>query len=270
MRKTTYLFLIVLSFSLTFCENFNPNDAVEDEPIKSVREFYQLKVYSFKSDIQVKATDKFLKEAYLPGLKKLGINNIGVFKLKPNDRDTIQKTFVLIPFTRINQFIALEDSLSKDEQYLKAGSDYIDASYDEPPYDRIESILLKAFSDMPIMQTPTLDGPKKERIYELRSYESSTEQYYKNKVEMFNEGGEVKLFDRLGFNAVFYGEVISGSKMPNLMYMTTFSNQTSRDEHWKAFAESPEWKALTGIDKYKNNVSHIDISFLYPTDYSDY
>jgi hypothetical protein len=35
-------------------------------------------------------------------------------------------------------------------------------------------------------------------------------------------GGEVPLFVRLGFNAVFYGEVIVGSHMPNLMYMTTF------------------------------------------------
>ena len=87
---------------------------------------------------------------------------------------------------------------------------------------------------------------------------------------MFNAGGEIKLFERLGFNAVFYGEVISGAKMPNLMYMTTFADQQSRDAHWKSFVDSPEWKGLIAMEKYKNNISHIDITFLYPTDYSDY
>ena len=87
---------------------------------------------------------------------------------------------------------------------------------------------------------------------------------------MFNAGGEVKLFDRLKFNAVFYGEVISGSKMPNLMYMTTFTDQTSRDEHWEAFVDSPEWKEISVLSKYENTVSHADIYFLYPTAYSDY
>jgi hypothetical protein len=58
--------------------------------------------------------------------------------------------------------------------------------------------------------------------------------------------------------------------MPNLMYMTTFSDQKNRDAHWKKFVDSPEWKELVVMDKYKNNVSHIDIIFLYPTEYSDY
>jgi len=87
---------------------------------------------------------------------------------------------------------------------------------------------------------------------------------------MFNAGGEVKLFDKLEFNAVFYGEVISGPNMPNLMYMTTFSDQESRDAHWDSFREAPEWEKLKSLSKYQHNVSHIDILFLYPTEYSDY
>ena len=86
---------------------------------------------------------------------------------------------------------------------------------------------------------------------------------------MFNDG-EGALFDRLGFNAVFYGEVISGSTMPNLMYMTTFENKASRDEHWKAFSTAPEWEKLKVMPKYQNNVSKNDTRFLTPTEYSDY
>lgn len=87
---------------------------------------------------------------------------------------------------------------------------------------------------------------------------------------MFNAGGEVKLFDRLGFNAVFYAEVVSGSKMPNLMYMTTFADMTTRDVLWKSFVDAPEWQQLLSLEKYKNSVSHADITFLIPTEYSDY
>jgi hypothetical protein len=58
--------------------------------------------------------------------------------------------------------------------------------------------------------------------------------------------------------------------MPNLMYMTTFKNQASRDAHWKTFVDDPEWKKLSSMPEYKNNVSKIDIFFLRPASYSDY
>ena len=261
---------MISALVVTNCESPKGNNNLDVKSVSTDREYYQLKVYTFHSEGQGKSIDKYLKEAYLPGIKKLGISNVGVFRTTLNKTDSIQKTFVLIPFTTIDQFLTLEDKLNKDEEHIKAGRDYIKASYEQAPYDRIESTLLKAFSDMPIMRVPTLESPRSERIYELRSYESATEQYYKNKVDMFNQGGEIKLFDRLEFNAVFYGEVISGSKMPNLMYMTTFSDQSSRDKHWKTFFDAPEWKELISMPQYKNNVSHAEIIFLYPTEYSNY
>jgi hypothetical protein len=57
---------------------------------------------------------------------------------------------------------------------------------------------------------------------------------------MFNAAGKIPHFSRLEFNAVFYGQLISAAKMPNLMYMTPFSNQESRDAHRKAFSASAE------------------------------
>ena len=120
------------------------------------------------------------------------------------------------------------------------------------------------------MQTglfPQQRSETSERVYELRSYESASETLHQNKVAMFNEG-EVELFDRLGFNAVFYGQVIAGSRMPNLMYMTSFENKAARDEHWKSFGNDPEWKTMSSLPKYQHNVSKIDIIFLKPTAYS--
>jgi thioesterase domain-containing protein len=87
---------------------------------------------------------------------------------------------------------------------------------------------------------------------------------------MFNVGDEINLFKRLGFNAVFYGEVIAGSHMPNLMYMTTFNNKEDRDKHWDAFGKDAYWKELVAKPEYQHNVSHADIIFLRPVEYSDF
>src|SRR5690606_5059590 len=102
---------------------------------------------------------------------------------------------------------------------------------------------------------PKLNSPKNQRVYELRSYESASENIFRNKVHMFNEGGEIDIFTKLNFNAVFYSEVIAGSQMPNLMYMTTFENMTERDAHWAAFRVDPDWTKLSSLSEYKNNVS---------------
>ncbi len=234
------------------------------------QEFYQLKTYSFESETQEKLTDDYLENAFIPALKNLDIQNIGVFKPRPTDSVTPKKTYVLIPFNSLVQFQLIDDTLLNNESNKANGKAYLDTPHDQPPYSRIESVLMKAFKDMPMMQASTLDGPRKDRIYELRSYEAATEVLYKKKVDMFNAGGEVKLFDRLGFNAVFYAEVLSGPTMPNLMYMTTHANQEARDANWKAFFDSPEWTKLKVIPKYQNTVSKNVKLFLYPTDYSDY
>lgn len=231
------------------------------------REFYQLKIYDFKDDAQIKVIEDYLKTAYLPALKQQGIKNVGVFK---PIADSLKQLFVLVPFASLEELTSLDDLLLKNQEYLQNGAEYIKASAENPPYQRMQVILLEAFQDMPKMKASAIDTPRKDRVYELRSYHAPTEAYLQNKLEMFNEGGEISLFEKLGFNAVFYGEVLAGPEMPNLMYLTTFANQESRDKHWEQFGNSPEWKAMAELPKYQDNVSHIDIHFLYPTDYSDY
>ena len=52
-----------------------------------------------------------------------------------------------------------------------------------------------------------------ERIYELRSYESATEAKAVKKSQMFNEGGEIGIFESVSSDAVFY-QGFDGSQMP--------------------------------------------------------
>jgi NIPSNAP len=234
-----------------------------------VQQYYTLSIYHFKDSVQEKALDHYFSDALLPALHRMNIVSVGVFKSLANDTVSDKKIYVFIPFNSAGEIQSLYEKLQKDKVYQAAGSDYIDAVFSNPPYTRIETIILYAFPMAPRMQLPGLSFAKNERVYELRSYESATEKIFQNKVNMFNEGDEVGLFKRLGFNAVFYSEVIAGSRMPNLMYMTTFENMAEREKHWKAFSDDAQWKKLTSMPLYQKNVQHADINFLRPTDYSD-
>ena len=234
------------------------------------RELYQLKIYHLKNQQQEEQVDGFLKDAYLPALHQLGLRKIGVFKPIGNDTAADRRLLVLIPYQSFAQYQRVTAQLEQAERYAGAGQSYWSAAPDNPPYLRLESLLLESFADQLKLQEPALTGPRPARVYELRSYESATEALHLNKVRMFVQGGEVGLFKRLGFNAVFYSRVLFGSHLPNLMYMTTFENRAARDAHWQAFGADPEWKKLSALPEYKNNVSHIDQTFLYPTAYSDY
>ena len=259
MKKIYWLVLLLIAFS-----------SANTLKAQKGREFYQLTVYHFANTDQEKLIDDFLKKAYLPALHRIDIKNVGVFKLIANDTALDKKIYVLVPLKKIDQMEEVSGKLLKDKNYLESGKEYIDAPFSNTPYMRMENILLKAFELAPKMSLPKLSGPKNERVFELRSYESGTEKLYRNKVEMFNQGGEIKLFERLKFNAIFYGEVLSGSRMPNLMYMTSFENREDRDAHWKSFGSDPEWKSLSALPQYQKNVSKAEIILLHPADYSDY
>ena len=90
------------------------------------------------------------------------------------------------------------------------------------------------------------------------------------KVEMFNEGGEIAIFEKVGSNAVFYGQVLFGSLKPRLMYMTTYENMESQKEHWAAFSKHPAWQAMRVKEEYANTVIRALPYLLHPTDYSDF
>lgn len=233
-------------------------------------EIYEITVYHFKDAQQEIILDTYLQTAYLPALHRKDKESIGVFKPIANDTASDKIIYVIVPFKSLDEILALQKSLSKDAIYTEAGKGYLTVSYQNPPYTRMEKIILSAFELSPQMSTPRLHSDKKDHIYELRSYESPTENYYVNKVKMFNAGGEIAIFKKLNFNAVFYGDVIAGSRMPNLMYMTSFENMEDRDAHWKSFTDDADVKKLFAMDEYKNNVNKADIILMHATSYSDY
>lgn len=234
------------------------------------QEYYEVKIYRISGKVQEERIDAYLKDAYLPALHKAGIPKVGVFK--PVEADTAFGKFVyiFIPFKTIEQYSQVPELLANDKVYAEAGKTFLDAPYDDPPYVRYETILCKAFSGMPQFRAPDYTTPMSERIYEYRSYESATDAKAAKKREMFNTGGEIALFEKIGSNAIFYAEVISGSLMPRLIYMTSYADMKSHDEHWNAFRDSDGWKKLSAMEEYKNTVTHANPYLMHPTSYSDF
>jgi hypothetical protein len=255
---SSILFVLVISF-------FYINATAS--PVAKSGSYYEIKVYHFKDARQEASIDSFLQYQYVTVMHSVGISNVGIFKPIANDTATDKRIYVFTPYKSLKQW---ESSHEETMQKFENGnSSYTNAIYNNPAFVRMETIFLKAFEKMPSAAAPALTGSKAERVYELRSYESASEKIFRNKVDMFNKGGEVALFKRLGFNAVFYGEVLFGAKMPNLMYMTSFENMNTRDQYWKTFGSDPEWKKLSAMPEYQHNVSRNEIVFLRSTNYSD-
>jgi hypothetical protein len=232
------------------------------------RDYYEIKLYRINTNDQVKQVNQFLKDDYIPALHRAGIGKIGVFHPVGNDTAAEKKIYVFIPLRSLKD-VDLVANITATDSKLKQTNAYLDIPFNASPYKRVETIVLKAFEGMPSFQAPALTGNKADRIYELRSYESATSRLYRQKVKMFNEGGEIALFKRLEFNAVFYAEVLAGSHMPNLMYMTSFNNWAERNEHWKKFSEDPEWLKLKVVPEYLNTVSKNEQEYLHPAEFSE-
>ncbi len=264
LTKSKFLFLLLALVSLAL-----PYRAAAAPK----QEFYQLKIYHLKDQQQEDRLDKFLKDAYLPALHRAGVAKVGVFKpaadqANPSAAPAEKLVYVFIPFKAADQVFKVEEKLKKDKTYATAGQEYLEAAFNNPVYQRIEVVLMQAFTGMPLFSAPKLNGTPADRIYELRSYEAASEKLHENKVAMFNNG-EMEIFSRLGFNPVFYAQVKAGSKMPNLMYMTSFDNIASREEKWKAFGADPAWKKMVSAPEYANNFLRADIYLLHPTAYSE-
>jgi hypothetical protein len=234
------------------------------------KNFFELKVYEYKTAAQEAVIDEFLSTAYIPYLHSKGIQRIGVFTGRANDTSKVKKLYVLVPYKSLNEIPSINKAMYADKMVAEKGKAYLEATSEAPAYDRIITYLMEGFRLAPGLLLPKLNSSVEDKVYELRSYESASEKKYWKKVEMFNEGGEIDIFSRLNFNPVFYAEVISGPTTPNLMYMTSFENMKDRDAHWVSFRDDPQWKTLSAMKEYEKTVSKNVTLFLKAKPYSEY
>jgi hypothetical protein len=231
------------------------------------REFYELKLYHLRRGPMTERFDRFYKEASIPALNRAGVEKVGVFSVAVGPESPTM--YVLLTHKSPESITGLADRLTGDEEYHKAGAEFINAPATDPAYVRVESSLMAAFHGMPKLEVPALGEGNKSRLFELRTYESASKKANRKKIEMF-EKGEIAIFRRNGVQPVFFGETLIGANLPNLTYMVVFENQAAHDKNWAAFGADPEWKKLSHTPGYEDSeiVSNISNVFLRPTAYS--
>lgn len=215
------------------------------------KELYELREYRLASLSKRDIWERFYAEVAIPAFNRLGLGPIGTFKLAD---DSSPNLWILIPHPTLESVITLADRLLADRGFVEKGAAVLQTPPDDPPYLRMESTLLLAFDHMPKLALPA-KGPG--RILQLRIYESATRAKNKKKIEMFNEGGEIRIFLKTGLTPVFFGEAIVGPRMPNLTYMLGFESREEMDAAWKRFLDDPEWLKLKADPQYKDTVSNI-------------
>lgn len=244
----------------------SPAAAAEPAPASS-RQLYELRTYHFATADKLKAFSKFLAEVAVPALNRAGVEPVGVFALHAKDNAPLKlendptELYVLLPHKTFESFATLESRLFADAEFNKAGQPVLNAPLKDPAFTRFESQLLLAFPDFPELHVPS-KAPT--RVLQLRMYESHSTEKALKKVEMFNQGGELAIFKRVGMTGVFFGQGLAGEKMPHLTYMLGFDDEQALAKAWDAFRADPDWQKLSKDDAYKDTVSHITNLILRP------
>jgi hypothetical protein len=133
----------------------------------------------------------------------------------------------------------------------------------------MDSSLLIAFAGHPKLTPPPSAAQHGKRVFQLRTYEGPSDADHVRKVEMFHHG-EFEIFQKAGFDQVFYGDTLIGPRMPNLTYMLSFPELSDLTDKWKRFSSDPDWKKLSSDPRYafEQIVSNISNLLLSPAPYS--
>jgi hypothetical protein len=232
------------------------------------REYYELRVYRFKSGASTERLDSYLEKAAIPAWNRLGVKPVGVFTEK--DSKEGPAVYVLIPYPSMAVFSDVVAKMLVDPELQRTGATYLQSTADNPPFDRIESWLMLAFAGIPKIELPAYSRERKPRLFELRTYQSYNELKALKKVEMFN-AGEIDVMRQVGLGPVFYGQTVIGSGLPHLIYMLSAEDQDAHKKHWEAFGKHPVWNKMKDDPQYADTVipkTGIQSHTLLPTAYS--
>lgn len=211
---------------------------------------------------------EFAKNAFVPALERAGVKPVGAFTVMFGpDSPTVH---LLLAHPDADSVVALGARLEADAEYRRAGAAFHGLPPTDPPFVRLESSLMVAFASMPRIEAPAGPFAVPSRIFELRTYESHNRAAGAKKIEMFEAGGEIGIFRRLGMAPVFFARNLVGSRLPGLTYMLAYPDLSTREKCWAAFRDDPEWAKLRSTPGFSNAeiLTNITVQLLRPTDYS--
>ena len=231
------------------------------------REYYELRKYQLQSGPEPKLLQSYLADALIPALNRLGFSPIGAFNLDLGPETPA--LYLLIPSVALDALVGAELHLANDEEFMKAATPFWNAPASAPAYTRVESSLMIAFEGWPRLVVPPVTAEHGKRVFQLRTYESPSNQDHIRKVEMFHKG-EFEIFARAGFWQVFFGDTLVGPRLPQLTYMVSFPDVSEVDVKWNAFRSDPQWKKLSSLPRYSSEaiVGNISNLILRPASFS--
>ena len=247
MQRRKFLSASLAASALTLAREANSQPATTAQPAPNAPEYYQIRRYQLHTGPQTALTQSYFADALIPALTRLGLGHIGAFEAIIGTQSPAY--YLLIPSASIEALAQITLRLAEDPAFLKSADPFWNAPASAPSFDRVETSLLQAFSGWPRLTPTPATAAKAKRIFQLRTYESPSEQAHIRKVEMFNSG-EYACFQAAGFHPVFFGDTLIGSRMPCLTYMLSLSSLDEYNARWDAFRNHPDWKKLSANPRY--------------------
>jgi len=237
-------------------ESQNPNPPASKPMFLELRRFL---LRNTTDNQRGRATD-FVTKTYAPALSQAGAVTVGMFS--PIVAADAPFVLVLASYSSLDAFDQVHSKIWTDAAFAKEAERAMSGPL---PYQRMEVTLLRGFPGFAGIEAQAADPTRPARVFEMRTYESSTPLSLRRKVKMF-EGGEIDIFRKYGLAPIFFGEQIAGVKMPSLTYMVAFENLAARDANWRGFGTSPEWKKLSSMPGLSDGetVSNISNMLLAP------
>ena len=229
------------------------------------RQYYELRWFYLRNSSHAERMMDLLKNHWAPAAKRVGIDTPGFFQ--PSIGDQSPSVLMLSCFSSASDAASAYDRMMRDTDFAAA---YAKAQVPEPAFTRMAATLLHAFEGWPVLQQPPARENNAPLLFEMRTYESNTMLSLRTKLEMFNAGGEAKIFARLGMMPVFFGEAVFGRDLPHLTYMLSYPSLAAREQAWQRFGADPEWGQLRSRPGYSNEeiVSNISNTILSPLPFS--
>jgi hypothetical protein len=226
----------------------------------------ELRRYRLRNGPMASRFIAYAKEALVPALGRAGISPIGAWNVALGaDGPTLH---VLVPHPDAESVVTLDARLGADAEYLKAAASFLALPPADPPFLRCDASLHAAIPTLAGIEKPAGAAAGAARLFELRTYHSPSEPASRKKIDMFEAGGELAIFRRVGLHTVFFGRDLVGAGLPSLTYMVAFADAAAREKAWMAFRDDPEWLKLRDRPDNADIVSAIDSAILRPTDFS--
>lgn len=252
---------IIFAFWSAILLFFAACNASSDNASPEGKEIYEWRIYTLHEN-GAAVLDDFFGNVLIPAYNRLNVS-AGAFSLyNPGDAEL---RYLLFVYPDMESYLKTKQEIWKDKVFRKAAQSFYDETAPNPAYKAFESLLCVAFDEMPKMRTPD----KNRTLFEVRHYRSPNEEANQRKIDMFNKG-EIAVFDKVGINSVCYGEVLAGTRMPSLIYLTWYKDEPARTEAWQAFRDDSDWIRMKEMKEYVYTATDNKNVLLSPMPYSQF